>query len=342
MIRRMIFLSALLMIVVPAVLCARWIKDKVYLQTETYGKVEFSHYTHMEMKSVGKNCQSCHNDIFHILSKNNSAVTMQEMEEGKSCGVCHNGVKAFAVTGDCTTCHASDVKIDYGQTSHVVFSHDVHTEMFGCDECHPDLFMAADDNAKVTMAAMQNGESCGACHDGSTAFGVTSECGTCHSNADDVEIASPVGLTPFSHNIHLDMFGCDECHPDIFQPKANSNQVGMKAMENGESCGTCHDGSTAFGVTGDCTTCHSGAVDLEISSDVGAVPFSHDIHLDMFGCSECHPDILKAEANSNQVGMKAMENGESCGACHDGSTAFGVSGDCSSCHPKAIDMTFQT
>ncbi len=129
------------------------------------------------------------------------------------------------------------------------------------------------------------------------------------------------------------MFGCDECHPDTFRAKANSNQVGMKKMEAGESCGACHDGDTAFGVSGDCKTCHTNAIDLAIQTqEVGTVAFSHSVHTDMFGCDECHPDTFQAKANSNQVGMKKMEAGESCGACHDGDTAFGVAEDCTSCH----------
>jgi len=32
--------------------------------------------------------------------------------------------------------------------------------------------------------------------------------------------------------------------------------------------------------------------------------------------------------------MKAMESGKSCGACHDGKTAFSVKGDCAKCHKQ--------
>ena len=47
-------LPILLMVALPSVLYGRWIKDKVYLQTDSVGKVEFSHYTHMaiDRKSV--------------------------------------------------------------------------------------------------------------------------------------------------------------------------------------------------------------------------------------------------------------------------------------------------
>jgi c(7)-type cytochrome triheme protein len=32
--------------------------------------------------------------------------------------------------------------------------------------------------------------------------------------------------------------------------------------------------------------------------------------------------------------MKDMEQGKSCGACHDGKGAFSVKGDCAKCHKK--------
>ena len=332
-------LAVLLVVVLPTLLYGRWIKDVVVLETEAVGKVEFSHYTHMEMDSIGKNCPTCHNDVYHIVQKKNPAFTMSEMESGKACGSCHNGNKAFDVTGDCTTCHASDVEMNYGLSEKVMFSHDIHAGMFGCDECHPDLFIAQRNSNQVGMAKMEEGESCGACHDGSTAFGVSSDCSSCHESASDIAMESDVGDVMFSHTVHMDMFGCEECHPDIFQPKANSNKVGMASMEEGASCGACHDGGTAFGVSSDCITCHSNAKNLAINAEnLGPVPFSHSLHTDMFTCSECHPDIFKAKANSNQVGMASMEEGASCGACHDGSSAFGVTETCNTCHTGELSF----
>ncbi len=337
MTRRWMFITVLLMLALPSVVCGRWIKDKVYLQTDSVGKVEFSHIDHMAEESIGKNCPTCHNDAFHIVTKKNPTFTMVDMEDGKSCGFCHNDKKAFGVGGDCTTCHAGDVEINYGESGKVLFSHDAHTEMFGCDECHSDLFVPERNGNPVGMKKMEAGESCGACHDGDSAFSVAGDCGSCHQGAEDISMKSTVGAIVFSHDVHTEMFGCDECHPDVFKAQANSNQVGMKKMEAGESCGTCHDGDTAFGVKEDCTTCHTNAVDLQIpTKDFGSVSFSHEVHIDMFGCDECHPDTFIAKANSNQVGMKKMEAGESCGACHDGDTAFGVSSDCASCHAGDI------
>jgi c(7)-type cytochrome triheme protein len=222
--------------------------DKLSIQTQTVGKVVFSHSLH------GTNCNTCHPTLFK--KKNNSNhVTMELMERGRSCGACHNGQKAFSVTGDCTKCHAGDIVIQTKAVGKVMFSHDIHSGLFGCDECHPDLFKPQNNSNHATMKAMADGASCGACHDGGTAFGVTGDCATCHAG-DILYKDADNGNVVFPHTAHLEMFGCDECHPDVFKPKRGANKATMEAMESGKSCGACHDGDTAFGVAEDCESCH--------------------------------------------------------------------------------------
>jgi c(7)-type cytochrome triheme protein len=138
-----------------------------------------------------------------------------------------------------------------------------------------------------------------------------------------------VGKVVFSHNVHGT--SCNACHPQLFPKKGNSTHVGMKAMERGRSCGACHNGKKAFSVTGSCAKCHAGDI---VYKDTGAgdVTFPHTAHTGMFGCEECHPDLFKAQRGANKATMEEMESGASCGACHDGSTAFGVAEDCESCH----------
>lgn len=168
-----------LLLAFPAAVAARWIQDKVVYQVPATGKVEFSHYNHIE--ALGKNCPTCHNAIFNIVAEKNPDFTMADMEKGKSCGACHNGTKAFSVKKDCSTCHPTrDItfETDAGPAK---FSHEVHTGMYGCAECHPALFIPAQGkNPAVTMTQMEGGASCGACHDGGTAFTVKENCETCH------------------------------------------------------------------------------------------------------------------------------------------------------------------
>ncbi|MHB8707716.1 MAG: cytochrome c3 family protein [Desulfuromonadales bacterium] len=178
--QRWVVLAIVLLVATPSALYARWIKDKVSLETKEVGKVEFSHFNHLE--AVGKNCPTCHNGIYHIVTKNNPDFTMKEMEAGKACGACHNGKNAFSVKEDCATCHGNgDIAYDT-DAGKAVFSHEVHTAAFGCDSCHPSTFKAQKGANQATMEQMEQGASCGACHDGSTAFSVKddNDCGKCH------------------------------------------------------------------------------------------------------------------------------------------------------------------
>ena len=172
--------TVVLLMALPAVLYGSRIKDKVYLQTDSAGKVEFSHYAHMEKLSTGKDCTVCHNAVYHIVSKKNPAFTMADMAKGQACGFCHDGKQAFSVSGDCTSCHAGDILYINDDAGNITFSHDVHLGMFGCEECHPDLFKPERGTNPASMEEMENGQSCGACHDGSTAFSVTGDCAACH------------------------------------------------------------------------------------------------------------------------------------------------------------------
>jgi len=138
-----------------------------------------------------------------------------------------------------------------------------------------------------------------------------------------------VGEVIFDHTKHDT--DCQQCHPKIFHKKRNSDHVNMKAMEKGKSCGACHNGKRAFSVKANCVICHAGDVVFK-NADAGDVTFPHSTHIKMFSCDECHPDLFKAKKGADKMTMEAMENGQFCGACHDGSGAFGVKDDCENCH----------
>lgn len=226
--------------------------NKINIQTPTVGIVVFSHNIH------GTNCSQCHPKIFKK-QRNSNHVSMKAMENGRSCGACHNGRRAFSVTGDCDKCHAGDITFTTKNVGPITFSHAVHVEMLdGCDSCHPDLFKPQRGASKADMAAMKKGASCGACHDGSTAFSVaeTADCDKCHAG-DILFKNEDAGNVTFSHAVHIEMLGdCSSCHPDLFQARRGANTTTMEDMENGKSCGACHDGSTAFSVAEDCESCH--------------------------------------------------------------------------------------
>jgi c(7)-type cytochrome triheme protein len=70
-------------------------------------------------------------------------------------------------------------KIEYDEktTGKVVFDGNTHAAS-KCKDCHPTPFKMKK-GAKLTMADMKAGKSCGTCHDGKKAFGVK-ECAKCH------------------------------------------------------------------------------------------------------------------------------------------------------------------
>jgi c(7)-type cytochrome triheme protein len=151
------------------------------LKTFTYAgsgfPARFNHEFHARL-----GCKECHTGIFQM-KKNSSRMTMDALYSGKYCGVCHNGKKAFS-SSECGRCHemkafkkAISYKVD--GIGDVTFSHEFHTQMFGCEQCHPGTFAMKKTQKKMTMDAMYAGKYCGSCHNGEKAFPST-DCGKCH------------------------------------------------------------------------------------------------------------------------------------------------------------------
>ncbi len=154
---------------------------------------------------------------------------------------------------------------------------------------------------------------------------------------DDIaRIENPaIGTVNFSHYAHLEALGknCVFCHNRVFNIDPAKNQpISMAEMEKGQSCGACHNGQKAFSVSENCSSCHP-TTDINFSVAEGNALFSHELHSDIYSCSDCHPDIFLPDRSQRPVlSMDEMVDGRSCGACHDGDTAFSVEDNCDSCH----------
>lgn len=251
--RRIVLTAVIMCCTIPAV--ALDIKDKTFT-TENAGKVVFSHDAHLKKKhtkSPNISCKACHNDAM----KKGLHYTMAQMEQGKSCGQCHNGTQAFALA-KCTACHkVRNITFKVKETGTVLFKHTVHLKKTGeCSVCHNTLFKTGT-NPRVSMADMEKGKSCGACHNGKKGFAV-SECFRCHPTREITFIEKDAGNVAFSHKNHSGLYKCGECHTTIYTPARSKTRVSMKEMEAGKSCGVCHDGKTAFSVASDkeCDKCH--------------------------------------------------------------------------------------
>jgi c(7)-type cytochrome triheme protein len=76
-----------------------------------------------------------------------------------------------------------DVTFGVKAAGNVTFSHESHVAGAGlkCTDCHAALYVTKEKHKKATMAQMQKGQSCGACHNGKKAFSVKADCGRCHT-----------------------------------------------------------------------------------------------------------------------------------------------------------------
>lgn len=140
--------------------------------------VNFSHQNHT--KKYG--CGECHPGSFQM-KKGSSGITMDSMYKGLSCGKCHNGKAAFS-SKDCAKCHnMSALKKDFsypsGEMSPAIFSHQLHTAMFECGNCHTAIFKYKKGGSGMKMDDLYQNKFCGSCHNGQSAF-ASSECQRCH------------------------------------------------------------------------------------------------------------------------------------------------------------------
>lgn len=77
-----------------------------------------------------------------------------------------------------------------------------------------------------------------------------------------------------------------------------------------------------------------GGGEVVLKNKGGDVLFSHEAHVAgaELTCQACHPKLFVNAKKHKPATMKQMEKGQSCGACHNGKTAFSVKSDCKSCH----------
>jgi c(7)-type cytochrome triheme protein len=126
----------------------------------------------------------------------------------------------------CFSCHSYE---DFSNAE--VFPHDSHRKMgLHCNQCHI---------IKSHESMSLNGSTCKNCHDLTI-----------------MKLTLTSMPASFNHENHASMFGCSDCHKDVFKMKRNSVRMTMDKINKGKFCGKCHDGKMAFPST-NCNPCHS-------------------------------------------------------------------------------------
>ena len=199
----------------------------------------------------------------------------------------------------------------------VTFSHEAHTEVLTCRNCHSRVFplRRGAEPTVVTMAQIKAGRNCGACH-GSVSFGIKDECARCHTR-----VPAKAKWRP-----------SEEPQKPIERAKTWAEAAKLIPVTEGVP-----DWAKAFadGVVAPRPGIDPKAEDKPIlRSDVelaaadespGKMVFSHESHTAFLACPNCHREMEKEEKKTIFIGKH-----ENCKVCH-GKVAFPMK-KCGRCH----------
>jgi len=195
----------------------------------------------------------------------------------------------------------------------VVFSHWRHRSRYSCRVCHTELeFNLKVNTTEITEADNGNGKFCGACHDGTLAFGHQGNCGKCHtgnirSGSEKFATALNVALLPRT------AYGNGIDWSKAFRDRSLVPRRVFRTRPQ----------YMAFDKT------------LLLEAEWGQIApaiFSHDSHKVWFDCNSCHPEPFNIKKKTTKhFAMVYLLKGEFCGVCHL-KVAFPMN-DCKRCHP---------
>jgi c(7)-type cytochrome triheme protein len=206
-----------------------------------------------------------------------------------------------------------------------VFAHWSHRARYTCRVCHQELgFSMRAGDTGITRGQYLAGKYCGACHDGTIAFGVADgpkpQCKKCHlENTRDLEqqfaeFAGQLPLAPFGNGIDwAKAFSSGKIAPtNVVDPGSPSLKLPEKLRV---------------------------PLNLGTSAPRSDVLFSHQDHFVEMDCASCHPDIFNIKKKSTaSFTMDSNIYGNFCGACHM-LVAFPMN-DCRRCHKTMNNSAF--
>jgi len=138
-------------------------------------------------------------------------------------------------------------------------------------------------------------------------------------------------LIIFSHSLHYDLTGCEDCHSTA----AESISLNDRLLPNHENCADCHDVDDA----NDCETCHINDNYESLIQKSSSLIFNHKFHIDLeLECESCHKGLNEVDYSFESAGLiPPMEN---CAACHNETKI--ASNTCESCHISTFNLKPQS
>lgn len=196
-----------------------------------------------------------------------------------------------------------------------VFSHWSHRAKYACKACHTDIgFPLQANTVDIKQSDIEGGKFCGACHNGTAAFGPKD---------------------------------CDKCHPSDLSAKKGLFDGTVKDLPK-DHFGNMVDWAAALreGKIKPIYSLDGKTVAAPLNTDV-VIPtvkfkpappdvlYPHKAHTEVLDCSSCHTGIFQQKKGGNpEMNMMKIISGQYCGVCH-GSVSFPLA-DCFRCHSQPV------
>lgn len=208
----------------------------------------------------------------------------------------------------------------------VVFKHWIHRSKYTCRLCHVDVGFAMEANGTgLTELDNKMGMYCGACHNGTEAFGPESidaagrktlNCEKCHSLGQQVDFK--YNFFEFKQGLPRERFG----NGIDWQKAEEENFIQIKDYLEGVSIKRAKiQEPEEFSINAK-------------EKNMPKIIFSHKKHAMWNGCELCHPEIFQVKKGAEPYSMREIFDGKYCGLCH-GPVAF-PNLDCQRCHTDPV------
>lgn len=300
----------------------------------------FSHQKHAARGGKGAQCLTCHAEIIET----NDSILPRTKASACATSGCHDGAPVFAITASCTRCHTT-APAKYEQKPLTVrFTHATHENTgLSCTGCHP---ISA--GSEVITAGHAP---CVTCHADDFQKRDPQYCSACHNSTEPwrklIADRAPAQRTEFGasldHSKDAHKRDCKTCHSLATAGSQLRPPRGHKACTGG-ACHAANSGPDPK--LGACEGCHQLSLAKTRTAQRVAAPwsvratFSHATHTrakdgSELACAACHTDLGAGSIVSMPTPPKSA-----CVGCHDGATAFKISGTgCMRCHPAPPEPT---
>jgi Cytochrome c7 and related cytochrome c len=287
-------------------------------------------------------CLSCH----RALAEEESPAHPRPPAATCATAACHDGKRAFGLTEKCTQCHREEPAAFYPVPRPTKrFDHRKHqaplaaagTAVTECQGCHR---IAAGTGAAAAVAGADHA-ACASCHAEDFGAAQPTTCGACHSSTEPWRHLRADRLPPddtefgarMDHGKHPQP--CQRCHVldtatrQLRPPRDHSACTGAG----------CHQlAGGALPRLSECAECHRQDLVADRTRQRARAPWSvrhrfdharHRLAKDgsPAACTSCHTQLL------GSLSSMAVPTKSACEPCHDGTTAFSVTGvSCNRCH----------